>query len=208
MCPPIQACIVLRTFLSMLGSILTLWLSRLGPGRSSASFEINEIEVCLFSSQPDHYADVGHSPPTEEGDPVEEEPSISIYKRHMYLKKHGFPLWIPRPNTTLPLSYQRRGVSIGDVGIFTSDGAFDFLFNVCLPAEDTSNPDELPEGFSRLELKGTDVCKLRAHSLHSHLASPSVKKREYVTDPFHIPGVLTKVITGQRLNAPALTGLF
>jgi len=96
----------------------------------------------------------------------------------MYLKKRGFPLWIPQPNTTLPRPYQRRGVSIGDVGIFTSNGGFDFLFNICLPAGDTSNPDELPEGFSRLELKETDVCKFHAHSSHSHLASPDVKKRE------------------------------
>ena len=79
---------------------------------------------------------------------------------------------------TLPRSYQREGVNIGDVGIFTSDGGFDFLFNVCLPARDASNPDELPEGFAPFDLKPTDVCKFLAHSLHSHLASPSVKKRE------------------------------
>ena len=96
----------------------------------------------------------------------------------MYHKKHGFPLWIPQPNMTLPRSYQRQGVSIGDVGIFTSDGGFDFLFNVCLRAGDSSNPDELPEGFFPFELKPTDICKFHAHCLHSHLASPSVKKRE------------------------------
>jgi hypothetical protein len=134
--------------------MLTFWLSRSGLGSSGASFEVDGIEVCLFSYQPDQYADTGQSPPTEKVDPVEEESSNSIYERHMYLKKRGFPLWIPQPNTTLPHSYQRRGVSIGDVGIFTSNGGFDFLFNVCLPAGDTSNPDELPEGFSRIELKG------------------------------------------------------
>ncbi|KIJ99825.1 hypothetical protein K443DRAFT_679658 [Laccaria amethystina LaAM-08-1] len=133
-----------------------------GLGSSGASFEVDGIE----------------SPPTEKVDPVEEESSNSIYERHMYLKKRGFPLWIPQPNTTLPHSYQRRGVSIGDVGIFTSNGGFDFLFNICLPAGDTSNPDELPEGFSRIELKETDVCKFPAHSSHSHLASPDVKKRD------------------------------
>ena len=79
---------------------------------------------------------------------------------------------------TLPPSYQRQGVSIGDVGIFTADGAFDFLFNVCLPAGDTSNPDELPEGFSPFDLKPTDVRKFHAYFPHSHLASRSVKKRE------------------------------
>ena len=177
-CPPIQVCFFSRAFHSKLRSIFTLWLSYPGLGSSSASFEVDEVEVCLISFPPVHYADAGQSPPTEEDDPVEEESSNSIYERHMYLKKHGFPLWIPQPNTTLPQSYQRRGVSIGDVGIFTSNGGFDFLFNICLPAGDTSNPDELPEGFSHLELKETDVCKFHAHSSHSHFASPDVKKRE------------------------------
>ena len=79
---------------------------------------------------------------------------------------------------TLRPSYQRQGVTIGDVGIFTTDGGFNFLFNVCLPAGHPSNPDELLEGFSRLELKPEDVCRFRAHCSHSHLVSPSVKKRE------------------------------
>jgi len=96
----------------------------------------------------------------------------------MYLEAHGFPLWIPQPNETLSRSYQGQGVSIGDVGIFTSDGGFDFLFNVCLPAGHTSNPDELPQGFTPFDLKATDVCKLHAHCSHSHLARPYVKKRE------------------------------
>ena len=178
MCRPILACILSRSFLSKLGSILTLWSSYSGLGSSSASFESDEVEVCLLSSQPDHYADAGQSPPTEEDDPVEEESSNSIYKRHMYLKERGFPLWIPRPNMALPRSYQQQGVSIGDVGIFTSNGGFDFLFNVCLPAGHASNSDELPEGFVPLELKPADVSIFHAHSSRSHLASPFVKKRE------------------------------
>ena len=95
----------------------------------------------------------------------------------MFLKKHGFPLWIPQPNMGLSRSYQRRGVSIGDVGIFTSDGGFDFLFNVCLPAGHPNNPDELPEGFSRLVLRDSDVYEFRAHSSHSYMTSTSVEKR-------------------------------
>ena len=96
----------------------------------------------------------------------------------MYLEAHGFPLYIPQPNMTLPHSYQRQGASIGDVGIFTLDGGFDFLFNACSPAGHPSNPDELPEGFSPFDLKPTDVCKFPAHLSHSHLASRSVKRRE------------------------------
>ena len=96
----------------------------------------------------------------------------------MDLKNHGFPLWIPQPNMRLSRSYRRQGVSIGDVGIFTPNGGFDFLFNICLPAGHPNNPDELPEGFSRLVLKPTDVLEFRAHSSHSHMISTTVKEQE------------------------------
>ena len=158
-------------FTESLGSILTLGLSLSGLGSS----EVDEVEVCLLPSQPGHYADAGQSPPTEESTIA--EPSNSIYKRHMYLKKHGFPLWIPQPNLRLSCSYRRQGVSIGDVGIFTAGGGFDFLFNICLPARHPSNPDELPEGFCRLELKPADVCEFRAHTSYGYIASSSVKKQ-------------------------------
>ena len=178
MCPPIQACILRRTFHGKLGSILTVWLSRSGLGSSGASVEVDEVDVCLFSSQPDQYADTEQSPPTEECDPVEKESSNSIYKRHMYLEAHGLPFWIPQPNMRLSRSYPRQGVSIGDVGIFTSDGGFDFLFNVCLPAGHPSNPNELLEGFSCFVLRPADVSEFHVHASHSYLASPCVKKRE------------------------------
>ena len=133
-----------------------------------------------FFFQHDQCADLEQSPDSpsdEEENLIEEEPNNVIYKHHMYLKKHGHPLWIPRPNMRLSRSYQRQGVSIGDVGIFTSDGGFDFLFNVCLPAGHPNNPDELPEGFSCFVLRPADVSEFHAHSSHSHLASRSVEKR-------------------------------
>ena len=178
MCPPIQACNFPRTIHGKLGSILTHWLSRSGGGSSGAASGVGEIDVCLFSSQPDQYADTKQSPPTEEGNPIEKKSSNSIYEHHMYLEAHGFPLWIPQPDESLDPTYQPQGVSIGEVGIFTPDGGFDFLFNVCLPAGHPSNPEALPQGFVPLELKPTDVRQLPAHSSDSHLASPSVKRRE------------------------------
>ena len=175
MCPPIQACILSKTFHGKLGSILTFWLSCSGFGSSGASFE---AEVCLLSSQPDQYADTRQSPPTEEGNPVEKESSNYIYQRHMYLEADGFPLWTPQPNETLDDSYRRKGVSIGDVGSFTPDGGFDFLFNICLPAGHSGNPKTLPEGFVPLELEQTDFRRFPVHSPHSYLARPPIKRRE------------------------------
>ncbi|KAE9402506.1 hypothetical protein BT96DRAFT_785704, partial [Gymnopus androsaceus JB14] len=64
---------------------------------------------------------------------------------------HGYPLWAPAPNEALPVEYQNTGVSIGDVGLVTEDGGFDFLFNVFLPLDDTINRFHgVPEGFVSL----------------------------------------------------------
>jgi hypothetical protein len=167
----------LNRFSGKPGSILASCRYHSGLGGSDVSFE---TEVSFFSCQRGQRADLEQSPdspPNGEENLVRGKPSKAIYKRHMYLKGHGFPLWIPQPNMRLSHSYRRQGVSIGDVGIFTSNGGFDFLFNVCLPAGHPNNPNELPEGFSCLVLRPTDVSEFHAHPRHSHLASPSVKKR-------------------------------
>ena len=160
------------------GNLVQFLLYHSGLGGSEVS---SEVEVDFLSYQHSQCADLQQSPNSlsdEEENVVEKEPNNVIYERHMYLQKRGVPLWIPQPNMRLSRSYRRQGVSIGDVGIFTADGGFDFLFNVCLPAGHPNNPNELPEGFSCLVLRPADVSEFYAHSPHSYLASPSVKKRE------------------------------
>ena len=50
--------------------------------------------------------------------------------------KEGYPLYLPELPERLYTgahyaAHCREGVSIGDVGIITADGDFDFLFNIC-----------------------------------------------------------------------------
>lgn len=66
-------------------------------------------------------------------------------------KRVGFPLWFPEPGRRLPVEYRMKGVSIGDVGLITPDGAFDYLFNICLPSDDPVNINRVPENFLPLE---------------------------------------------------------
>ncbi|KAJ7901445.1 hypothetical protein B0H13DRAFT_2515659, partial [Mycena leptocephala] len=68
------------------------------------------------------------------------------YSTQLLYRSRGFPLYVPGPQINLPENYRRKGVAIGDVGTVTSDGDFDFFFNIYLPADDPINA-KVPEGF-------------------------------------------------------------
>jgi hypothetical protein len=102
--------------------------------------------------------------------------SWDIYYRLLAPKGHGSPLYIPEPNNTLNLEYRRTGIRIGDVGIITSSG-FDFLFNICLPANHPINPKELPENFEPLLVNPADIQKYSKFKGEGYLSSPSIKKK-------------------------------
>ncbi|KAF9023124.1 hypothetical protein BDZ89DRAFT_922425, partial [Hymenopellis radicata] len=48
------------------------------------------------------------------------------YRRRLF--EHGHALWIPKPDESLPDAYKIQGISVGDVGVFTPHGGFDFLY--------------------------------------------------------------------------------
>ncbi|THV06077.1 hypothetical protein K435DRAFT_44087 [Dendrothele bispora CBS 962.96] len=75
----------------------------------------------------------------------------NLYTRLLLPKGHGYPLWIPETDTNLPVEYRRYGTRIGDVGIVTDDGGFDYLFNICLPANDPVNKGRVPRDFEPLD---------------------------------------------------------
>ncbi|KAF8993954.1 kinase-like domain-containing protein [Cyathus striatus] len=73
-----------------------------------------------------------------------------VYIEKMFPLNHGYPLWVPYPDHNLPIEYQRKGISIGDVGCITHDGAFDFLFNIWTPAQSPIHGYGVPDGFESM----------------------------------------------------------
>ncbi|KDR78144.1 hypothetical protein GALMADRAFT_17050, partial [Galerina marginata CBS 339.88] len=107
-----------------------------------------------------------------------------IYYRLLVIKGRGLPLWIPGPNQKLDIGYQRDGMTIGDVGIITASGSFDFLFNICVPHDHPFNPPELPENFTPLALLPHDVDQHCEFQEASFLSSSSVKSRSEALNGF------------------------
>ncbi|ESK85279.1 kinase-likeprotein [Moniliophthora roreri MCA 2997] len=83
-------------------------------------------------------------------------PKGQIYADLLLPLQHGHPLWLPKPTKhSLPKEYRRQGVQIGDVGVITSDGGFEFLFNVCLPADHPINQFRgTPSNFTPIRWNG------------------------------------------------------
>ena len=112
-------------------------------------------------------------------------PSIPrTYSQHMADKGRGSPIWRPGPSNTLPDAYRRRGTAVGDVGIFTASGGFDFFFNICLPASHPINQQGLPQDFSPLfpPLQSSDIHRHMEFNSNSYLLSASVERSHEEND--------------------------
>ncbi|KAF9554341.1 hypothetical protein CPC08DRAFT_712973 [Agrocybe pediades] len=100
--------------------------------------------------------------------------SFETYYLNLSTKGRGSPLWIPGPNQRLSIEYRRSGVRSGDVGIITSQGSFDFLFNIFLPRDHPINSKGVPEGFVPIDPEELDLREHSAFSKDSFLASNSI----------------------------------
>src|SRR6201996_460434 len=101
-----------------------------------------------------------------------------LYSRLLLPKGHGYPLFRPEPFDDLPVDARRRGTEIGDVGVLTSDGSFDVIFNICRPAEDPLNRFRVPEGFEQIRLGAGDVApREQYYRPGSDVSSTNVAKR-------------------------------
>ena len=98
-----------------------------------------------------------------------------IYYSQLLTKKRGSPLWIPGPGMQLPIKYRRQGINIGDVGIITESGGFDFLFNIFQPADHPIHVRGVPESFSPLDPIQLEMETSRIYGRNTYLTSSSVR---------------------------------
>ncbi|KAJ7471529.1 hypothetical protein B0H11DRAFT_2040381 [Mycena galericulata] len=110
-----------------------------------------------------------------------------IYWTQLLRQKRGFPLYVPGPQITLPPEYLRNGICIGDVGRVTPEGAFDFFFNIYLPADHPINQNDVPEDFVPLApYLPQDL--LRLYFDPGHCVSTPLVQREQYRGPLDFPG--------------------
>ncbi|KAK1222586.1 SCF ubiquitin ligase complex subunit cdc4 [Marasmius sp. AFHP31] len=84
------------------------------------------------------------------------------YCRTLYSLGHGCALWSPEPNDDLPLDYTSSGNRVGDVGLITEDGQFDYIFNICVPGNHPINcHNGVPSGFEPLSWDEKCINKTR-----------------------------------------------
>ncbi|KAJ6472620.1 hypothetical protein C8R45DRAFT_413449, partial [Mycena sanguinolenta] len=104
-----------------------------------------------------------------------------IYSNQLLRRKRGFPLYAPGPSEMLPTEYQRNGIAIGDVGRVTSEGLFDFFFNIYLDADDPINGTRVPHDFCPLpKYDPTDVTVVH-YDPGNYISTSSIHK--IVDDP-------------------------
>jgi len=77
--------------------------------------------------------------------------SEQVYYDNLIVKGRGIPLWYPDPPLNFPEDYRRQGISIGDVGIFSSSGNFTFFFNICHARNAEINSRGVPEQFEPIK---------------------------------------------------------
>jgi hypothetical protein len=88
----------------------------------------------------------------------------------------GLPLHNPGPDARLSIECRRLGISIGDVGMITGEGGFDYLFNICRQNSDPLNPEGSPAGVQPLSESTLGISRTTSFFPNDYITSQSVEK--------------------------------
>ncbi|KAJ7277550.1 hypothetical protein C8J57DRAFT_1028278, partial [Mycena rebaudengoi] len=124
-----------------------------------------------------------------------------LYTHLLLPEGHGYPLFHPQPYDDPPEEARRIGTEIGDVGVVTSDGSFDVIFNICRAADDSINRFGVPEGFEQVRLVPGDVApRASYHRPGSHVSNTKISKRRLDVDA----GAVVEISTSSKEAAVLL----
>ncbi|KDQ54471.1 hypothetical protein JAAARDRAFT_38141 [Jaapia argillacea MUCL 33604] len=119
------------------------------------------------------------------------ESELDVYIKSLLPKTNGYPLYKPSPpgNSVAPQEFHKVAVRIGDVGVLTYDGGFDFLYNACVPATHPLNADrQPPDGFEPMTFDPSQIRQdCEAYPPRSFVTSDVSMAGSYVES---YPGIL------------------
>ncbi|KIM37483.1 hypothetical protein M413DRAFT_448528 [Hebeloma cylindrosporum] len=126
-------------------------------------------------------------------------PPHQSYARSLFSAGHGYPMYDASTATSVPGDYKNvRGISIGDVGILSTNGQFIFAFNIFLPAGHPYNKGNTPDSFSPLE----PLDESEIHTVHEYfppgavVASKGIKVTRHSENPLHLSFNSTERVGG------------
>ncbi|KAJ7591463.1 hypothetical protein C8J56DRAFT_935637 [Mycena floridula] len=122
-----------------------------------------------------------------------------LYARLFLPHRHGYPVWIHEPDLQLSEEYRLVGQRIGDVGIITSDGGFDFLFNICHPRTHPINCRGGPDNFESIDsLEVREISPF--HNVKTDITTDTVHKLDIETQVGLLPGTTSFPATDAHLG--------
>ncbi|KAJ7592857.1 hypothetical protein C8J56DRAFT_483933 [Mycena floridula] len=102
-----------------------------------------------------------------------------LYAKLLFPRRHGYPLWRPEPNLQLPQEYRSIGQRIGDVGVITPDGGFDFLFNLCHKADHPIHIRGVPPNFVPISRDTLELDEIHPfHSPNTDITTQNIRKTD------------------------------
>ncbi|CAA7271134.1 unnamed protein product [Cyclocybe aegerita] len=114
--------------------------------------------------------------------------AAGLYSRALLGLGIGYPIWEPPADLDVPETQRMRGVSIGDVGIVSSNGNFAYGFNIFHSSEDPINLGCTPPNFVPLELP--EPSQLKRDEAYfppiTVLSSRTVEVKRVKESPLHI----------------------
>lgn len=78
------------------------------------------------------------------------------------------------------MAYRKEGMHIGDVGVINLRGSFEFLFNICHPADHPINVQGVPKNFKQLQIDPTDIQEHSEFNGESYISSSSITNSSFV----------------------------